>query len=248
MEETALKTSVNLEFAARDVLEAVRRKDTIIVIDVLRCCSTMIVALANGARGVIPVKTVKEAFMLHEKHPEYVLAGERGGLKPKGFDFGNSPLELQPEKVKGKMIILTTSHGTRAISFAKRAKRVLIGAFLNAETAAKTAFEAAEEENVGISMALSGKRGRFFLEDFLCAGAITEYLPDEKLELSDAAKAALLAFRKAHGQLKEVVKDSDHARYLRTLGLENDVEFCAQMNAFKIVPFLKNDMITMGNC
>jgi len=52
---------VNLELVARDAVRAVKRKDIIVVIDVLRCSSSILNAFANGAKEVIPTKTLSEA-------------------------------------------------------------------------------------------------------------------------------------------------------------------------------------------
>ena len=80
--EFILKTLVNLEFVAKDAVKAVQRGDVIVVIDVLRCSSTIIVALTNGAKSIIPIETVEEARGYRRDHPNFILAGERKGLKP----------------------------------------------------------------------------------------------------------------------------------------------------------------------
>jgi len=237
-----LSVSTNLGFTAKDIAKAVQRGDIIIVIDVLRCCSTIVTALANAAEGVIPTKTVKEALMLHKKHPEFILAGERRGIKPKVFYLGNSPVEFSPQKVKRKHIILTTTSGTKAIISSRNAKYVFTGAFLNAETSAKAALKIAEQEETGISLISAGTNGRFSLEDFICAGAIAESFPTD-IEHSDAVSAALLAFQQARKSLGKVVQSGYHAQYLVSQGFEEDVKFCCRLNVFQIVPFLKGETI-----
>ena len=234
---------INLGFTAKDIARAVQRKDLIIVIDVLRCCSTIVTALANFAEGVIPTRTVREARMLHEKHPELILAGERGGIKPKGFNLGNSPLEFSAQKVKGKSIILTTSSGTKAIILSKNTMHVLIGSFLNAKAIAKVALTIAEQEKTAISLISAGTNGHFSLEDFICVGAIAQDFSADKIEYSDAVLAALLAFQKARKSLTRVIQSGHHAVRLKRLGFEGDVKFCCRLNVFQFVPFLKGDTI-----
>ena len=242
-----MDVQTNLGFTVKDVAKAVQRGHVIIVIDVLRCCSTVVTALANASDGVIPTKTVKEAHVLHKKHPEFILAGERRGIKPKGFDLGNSPLEFSPQKVKRKQIILTTTSGTKAIISSKNAKYVFTGAFLNAEATAKAALRIAEQEETGISLISAGTDGRFSLEDFICAGAIAESFQADNIEHSDAVLAALLAFQQARKSLDRVIRSGYHARYLTSQGFEEDVKFCSQLNVFKIVPFLKGETIVTLN-
>lgn len=201
-------------------------------------------ALANGAKSVIPVKTLEETRSYRRGHPKFILAGEREGLRPKGFDLGNSPLEFSSKRVGGKHIVLTTTSGTKTVSRAKAAKWVLIGAFLNAEVVADAALKLAEKEHIGISFVLAGgKKERFSLEDFLCAGAIANYLPADRVEFSDGASVAVLAFQQARISLEDVVQRGDHAQYLKKQGLREDVKFCSQINVFKVVPVLKGDKI-----
>lgn len=233
---------INVEFWARDTKKAVKRGDIVVVIDVLRCSSSIIAALARGVVGIIPIRTVREAREVSEIHPDFILSGERKGVKPSGFKYGNSPSVFSRAKLAGSYLILTTTSGTNAISQAKGAKHILIGGFLNAKSIAKTAFDLAGEEGKGITLALSGKKGSFSLEDFLGAGAIIDNLP-ENIILTDAAQAALLAFRKAKTSLIDVVKQGNHAKYLTGIGFEEDIRFSSQLDKYTIIPYLKGDVI-----
>lgn len=67
----------------------------------------------NGAKYIILAQTLEEAYALKRAHPEYILAGERGGIKPEGFDFGNSPTEIFDQDFTDKVIVHTTSNGTK---------------------------------------------------------------------------------------------------------------------------------------
>jgi len=236
---------VNLEFTAKETVKAAKRGNIMIVIDVLRCTSSMINALANGARRIIPVKTVREAYQLNSEHPEYLLAGERGGTKPKGFNFGNSPLEFTREKVQGKTLIFTTTSGTAALIRCRTAKSVLIASFLNVSSVASKAIKIASNEEREISIVPSGQRGHFSLEDFLCGGAIVEKLIENDVILSDSAFASLLSFQRAKDSLLDQIMKGEHAQSLVKLGFEEDVKFCCQIDVFDTAPSLKNDAITL---
>ena len=229
---------INLELYARDAYKAVERGDVVIVIDVLRCSSTIITALANGASELIPVPTVKAARALKEANSDLVLAGERRGVKPKGFTLGNSPLEFTVDAVSGKRIVITTTSGTNAITRSQGAGGVVIGAFLNVKDAGEVAVDIADEQKRGISLVLSGKKGRFSLEDFLCAGAFMEILRSGKTRCSDAAQVAYLAYRQSKGALFEAISHGNHAQYLSSIGLQDDVVYCCQRNCSSIVPRL----------
>lgn len=237
--------TVNLEPTAKNAIRGAERGDAVVVIDVLRCTSTIVNALANGALSIIPVETVKHALELRRSHKEYILAGERRGLKPHDFDLGNSPIEFTPERIAGKEIVLTTTSGTKALNRSKRARRVLVGAFLNGRAVAETSLQIAREERIGITLALAGTKGGFSLEDFLCAGAIIKDFVKENARLSDASYAAFLSFQQVQEHLYENILKGTHAQFLVGLGLENDVEFCCKLNYCRIVPFYEDGVVTL---
>jgi len=227
---------VNVELVARDAGKAVVRGDVVVVVDVLRCTSSIITALANGARSLRPVRTVKEARRIHAQTPRYVLAGERGGRKPKGFALGNSPREFTRDAVEGRDIIITTTSGTAALTRVMDARWVLIGALVNAQVVADAAARIGAKEGRGVSLALAGKRGSFSLEDFLGAGAIMAALPTKSVAYSDAAYASVLAFQAAKASLTTIIQAGSHGQTLQRLGLGEDVVFCTQLNTHRIVP------------
>lgn len=234
---------VDLEFVARHTNEAVERGNLIIIIDVLRTSTSIIVAVAKGAESVIPTTTLREAYQLHKEHPDYILVGERSGYKPRGFDIGNSPVAIAAEHIRGKNLIITTTNGTKALAKSKGSRWVVIGAFLNAEAIAKKATEISNKNRRDISFVLAGEKNQFSLEDFICAGAIAEGLPKNMIELSDKATAALLAFREAKSNLFENIKKSEHAKDLTKLGLGKDIEFSCQLSVYETTPSYRDGKI-----
>lgn len=242
---------VHVELRARDTMNAVKRGDVIAIIDVLRCSSTIITALANGASEIIPAPTVRKAKQMKQRYPNYILAGERKGLKPKGFELGNSPSEFTREKVYGRGLILTTTNGTKAFEIAKSAKPVLVGSFLNAEAVGKKLYQIAYKNNCGVSLIACGKKGKLSLEDFICAGRILETMPIDDLALSDSALAALVASKGAGEKIIELVRSSEHGRYLENIDLIKDIRFCLRINRYSDVPVFMNGKIypcEFSNC
>ena len=242
-----LKLSSIMVGSSDTTINAIDREDVIIIIDVLRCSSSIIVALAKGVIGVLPVSTVKDAIEIKKNNPHFILAGERKGIAPQGFDYGNSPAAFLEAKLTGTHLILTTTNGTASIYHAREAEHILIGAFLNAEIVAETAYKLATKKGRGITLVLSGRHGSFSLEDFLGAGAIAEYFPEDS-SVSDATQAAILAFRQGKRNLCHTIKQGSHARYLIELGLEKDVNICSQVNRYPIIPYLNEErVITLLN-
>lgn len=113
--------------------DANKAKGLVVIIDVIRAFTTACFVMNNGARSIIPVDDLNLACKLKKDNPGYILIGERDGLKQPGFDFGNSPAEIENVNFRGKIIIQTTSRGTQAISNASKAKEVITGAFVNAQ-------------------------------------------------------------------------------------------------------------------
>ncbi len=122
------RTEIILTVDALDPQSA--RGKLCVVIDVLRASTTIVAALAAGCPEIIPVETPEEARRL-ARTKGLLLGGERNSLRPEGFDFGNSPLEYTPEKIKGRPIAFTTTNGTRAMETCRQARCVLLGAFVN---------------------------------------------------------------------------------------------------------------------
>jgi 2-phosphosulfolactate phosphatase len=234
---------VEIELVAKDASRAARRRDLIIVIDVLRATTSIVTLLAQGAMSIVPVATVREAIEIHKDHSDYLLVGERQDHKPEGFDFGNSPTELAEENLQKKNIVLTTTNGTKALANSKEARWIAIGAFLNAQALAQKAVEISSREGIGLSFVLAGEKNCFSLEDFLCAGAITERFARNAVELSDKATAALLAFKGARKNLLETVQKSRHGQDLISAGFRKDIEFACQLDVYDLVPFYKNGKV-----
>lgn len=112
-------------------------KGITVVIDVLRAFTTTCYLFANGAKTLISVADLDEAYAIKKSHPSYLLIGERKGIKPADFDWGNSPAEIQTVPFQNKTIIFTTSAGTLGIHKAIHADTTITGAFVNASAVAR---------------------------------------------------------------------------------------------------------------
>ena len=154
-------------------LESSNSCDVAIMVDALRASTTITVALENFKK-IIPVKNIEDAEELASSY-KAVLAGERGGAQVKGFDTGNSPVEIK--KFKGKILVLTTTNGTRVLEGID--SKALVGSFINAKAVAKKALEIADSH---IEVVMAGVNGKFVIEDFLGAGEIISHLQDQELD------------------------------------------------------------------
>lgn len=213
------------------------------VVDVLRATSTIIEALSNGARAVIPVDTVENAVRAATGigRDEVLLGGERQGRLIDGFDLGNSPLEYSASRVAGKTLVMTTTNGTRALLAGSAGARCVVAAFLNV-TAVVDAL--ADEEDVVLLCA--GRAGRFALEDAACAGLIGRRLVERRpLEPTDGGRAAIALAGRLGKSPDGFLRETAAARNLHRLDLDRDVEFCATLDRYTCVPEMHDRRITV---
>lgn len=209
---------------------------TVVVIDVLRACSTIVTALANGARAVLPVKDMAEAGRIASNldRSVYCLGGERDGEKIEGYDLGNSPAEYTREAVEERDVILNTSNGTLALSRAQSAAELLVGCFLNAERVVERIQAAGRD----VTLVCAGQSGRISLEDTLCAGLLLHRLWDgeEPTVTTDTAHVAFSQYMRDRADVAQALHRSDNARRLAELGAEEDVQYCMNVDALPLLP------------
>lgn len=215
-----------------------------VVIDVFRASTTIVTALANGARMLIPVLTPEEAWARAKDFPPdaVLLGGERGGEPIEGFQLGNSPIEYTPERVRDKVVIFTTTNGTRALAVAAPARVTAVGGLVNVEAVARWAAAQGRD----LTVVCSGDAGSLSLEDTVCAGLLLELLVEMAcpLEATDAARACRIVGAHYRPHLARLLVDSAWARELVRLGRREDVSACLALSVFPDVPVLERGVVT----
>lgn len=224
-----------------EVDPAVVQEATVVVVDVIRATTSMVEALANGARAIYPVASAEEAVRLATSlgREDTLLAGERKGLRVEGFDLGNSPAEFSREVVEGKRLVMSTSNGTVALAQVQDAPRVLAAAFTNLEAVAGAV---ASDDTVAVMCA--GRLGRFALDDALCAGHLVRTL-GAGLELNDAARA-VHALAGAHPAGPEALAATDAGRAVTDIGFGTDLEICGHVNRHSVVPEMRDQALVLA--
>jgi 2-phosphosulfolactate phosphatase len=236
----SLDREVRVHLAPSLVAPEELRGGVAVVIDVLRATTTIVHALAAGCLCVRPCLEVEEARALADGMPagKVLLAGERDGSPPPGFDRGNSPREFTSCVCGGMTLVLTTTNGTRALLHAATAERVLLGAFANYSAVC----EQLRQDARPVHILCAGAGGDVALEDTLLAGAFVEYLCDAcSVRLNDAARLAWDCFE-THGRvLEESLRLSAGGVGLRQLGYDDDILAAARVDQFTLVPELRRD-------
>lgn len=194
-----------------------------VIIDVFRAFSLECFLFNAGVTEIRPVGTIEEAFAWRKKDPSCLLIGERGGKKVDGFDFGNSPSEVDPEHMRGRRAIHTTSAGTQGIVNAVNATEIITGSLNNARAVAEYIIARRPEEVSLVAMGKAGKEPA--LEDELCARYIESILRGQEMPDIEHRVAAL----RTHG--------GDHFFNPATQEIYPEPDFwkCIQLNRFPFI-------------
>ena len=202
--------------------DASKAKGLVVVIDVVRAFTSACFAINQGAEKIIPVVDLRIAYKLKKENPSFILMGERGGLKQPGFDFGNSPAQIQNENFSNKTVIFTTTHGTQAILTAlkAKAKEIITGAFVNTDAVVNYIKKRKPQVVSLFSTDTSGKDN----EDMMFAKYVRGCLQNKPL-----------GFEKIRNNLKK----HPHAyRFLvkpMTKFAQRDFHLCLELNRFNFV-------------
>ena len=190
-------------------------KGIVVVIDVLRAFSTAAYAFSIGVESITLVGDVGEALSLKAQLPDTVIMGEVHGIKPEGFDYGNSPTEIIQQDLIGKSLIQRTSAGTQGVVRSINAEKLFTASFVVADATVR-AIQQLEPKKVSFVIT-----GRYFDgEDKACADFLVARLsgnnPDPEPYLERVRTALELEHMSA--------EDFPH--------IVSDVEYCTRLDAF----------------
>lgn len=219
-----------------------------IVVDVIRASSSLTVIASKKPGNLTITTTIGKANKIASQsttHP--LLCGERKGLPPEGFDFGNSPAEYFKTDLKGKTIVFTSSNGTRAIADLLVAPRVYLGCFLNAGAVAQKAYDYAVAHNLDILIVCAGREEKFAIDDAYCAGylvsrIVSKISSDQEFSLGDGAQASLGIFGYYRDDSR-LMQMSGAGKHVIDIGLSEDLTFLLQRDLIEVVP----ELITQDN-
>jgi len=221
--------------------ESLPAVDAWLVVDVLRASTVIVNWFAAGGGELYPTDSVVSARSLakrlRRKGTPLVLMGEQNAVAPKGFDLGNSPLEITETLVQeNPCAVMATTNGTVAIL---KAASTGVPVFIACARNALAALSAAISKGSSIGILCSGREGRPAWDDTLCAGLMVNQLIEHfsDVQLSEGAKLALLAWKSAEN-FKSSLKSAEHAIFLERIGFGDDVSFAGEINATRVVPEL----------
>jgi len=193
-------------------------KGIVVIIDVLRACTTIPILLKNGAQEITPVKTAKEAQKYGAKG--YILIGEgQHGAVNDTFHYNNSPSEVHDLDFNNKKIVIRTNNATQAILNAEYASEIVLASFVNLDSVANYIQNHHIKDVTLVALGRLGRRG---LEDDLCAEAIKARLEGKEINFS--------------GIIGRLYDCECAALVRKQLNKPDDVKLSLQLNTYPIVP------------
>jgi len=153
-----------------------------VIIDVFRAMTVEAYVIENGAKDLIPIGDIQQAYAYRDAHPGTILMGERGGAICPGFDFGNSPSAVKDVDFTGKTVVHTTSAGTQGVANATGASEILTGSLVNAKAIAEYIKNSGAEDVSLVCMGLAGVEST--REDTLCAEYIKALVEGTTIDLT----------------------------------------------------------------
>ena len=216
----------------------------VVVIDVLRATSTIVTALYNGARCVIPVDSITRCMEIG-KQIHGITAGERDGKIAEGLEYGNSPFEYPREFIEGQTLVLTTTNGTRLLHMAleKGAKEIVIGSFANLSAVCDHLIEMKKD----VMLACAAWKDRVNMEDSLFAGAVISRVKDHFTINCDSSHVAEKMYEKGKKDLFDFMKKNEASHYHRLMGfgLEKDIRYCLSEDEANVLPVYNDGKLVL---
>lgn len=213
-----------------------------VIIDVFRAFTVEAYLVNNGVQKLIAVGDKQIAYDYKEKNKDCILIGERRGIMLDGFNYGNSPSQIEKINFTGKTVVHTTSSGTQGIANAQNANEILTGSLVNAKAIAEYIKMQNPED---VSLVCMGNGGESEArEDTLCAEYIKSLLegknPNLDKEIEDLKNIAGKRFFDSNLQeifpkrdfylstelnkfnfVLKVEKDDDGLNYVRKIEVKN---------------------------
>lgn len=208
----------------------------VIVLDILFATTTIVAALAQGAREVLPALDGAAALALAEGQEPgtFLLAGEFNAETLSGFAPA-TPLAVLDRLPAGGTLVYSTTNGTVALARSEGADHVYAASLTNAQAVVDHVER--EHPQHTIVIVCSGSLNRFNLEDFYGAGYLVALLRQAgACQLTDAARAAEMLH--ASHTAESCLWQARVGRRMLEKGLESELRFAARKSCHDVVPRL----------
>jgi len=228
-----------------------QRDDILIIVDVLRACTTICILLSNGAKEVRSVDlNIKTFLPLRRRNRNVIFVGERNRVKLPGADLTNSPWECLNNKTlfHSKSVIFSSTDFSNVLDWAERhnAQHILLGCVVNAKHVAEAAVDLAREAKRDICIVECGDpEDEDATVDNIGSTVIARSLQEMGCRVEGQVDRRIQKIRSK--DILALVSQSVQAAILRSLGFAEDVRICCELNKINIVPRLAEGAITSFN-
>jgi 2-phosphosulfolactate phosphatase len=227
-----------------DLLPKPPYEDVVVLIDVLRTSTTAAMLFERGLGSLEIIDSLKLARQRAEDTGAMLL-GERAGLPPEGFNYGNSLAEIRNITL-GSHAVTTSENAPKSLAQLTSAKTLLLGSLYNADAVAKTVLQHGTTE---IALVCSGFLDQEDLDDTVTAGYLAARLKVlEPTTTLEGASRFAISLMKAFPDPLEALWRSSTGQYLRVLNMEEDLALASYISQTEHVPVLKEHQATeQGN-
>jgi 2-phosphosulfolactate phosphatase len=218
-----------------DLLPKPPYEDVVVLIDVLRTCTTAAMLFERGLGRLEIIDKLKLARQRAEA-TEATLLGERAGLPPEGFNYGSSLAEIRNITL-GEHAVTTSENAPKSLTQLTGAKTLLLASLYNADAAAKVALQHSTTE---VALVCSGFFGQEDLDDAVTAGYLAARLKTLRDDVTlEGASRFAISLMKAFPDPLEALWRSSTGQYLRDLNMEEDLAIASYISQTDHVPVLK---------
>lgn len=215
----------------------------VVVLDILFATTSIVAALAHGAKEVVPLPdgTAARAEAAKRDASTYILSGELNAETLPGFCHP-TPLSLLREDLRNRSLLYCTTNGTVALQKSAGADAVYAAALINGDAVVERITRQHGKETVLI--VCSGSADNFNLEDFYGAGHLVSLFlqrEGERYEMTDAARAASLLYQRTDAW--DSLSQARVGRMMLSRRLEDEIRFAAQKDRFRVVPKLVDGVL-----
>jgi len=226
---------IHVVLKKEDITDEVVRGKVAVVLDVMFATSTIVAALAAGAREVVPALDPEEARSLARALAtgSYVLAGEQNLDLIPGF-APPYPRAIAQHAIADRTLVYSTTNGTVALRASHAAAHLYTAALLNAPATAR--HIAATHADLDWVLVCAGSRSNANMEDLFAAGLLVDAMERERpgrWTLSDNAAAARTVYRA--WEPLACLRESRLGRIVAEIGQSAEMEYAARIGAFDLV-------------
>ena len=193
---------------------------------------------------LVPVSSVATCIELGESLGG-ITAGERDGKVADGLSYGNSPFEYPRSFVENKILVLTTTNGTKLLHMAldRGAPEVITGSFPNITAVCEHLINSDRDVFLGCA----AWKDRVNLEDTLFAGAVISRIKHHFNIQCDSSRLAENMFQEAGEDRFEFMKKREATHYHRLMryNLEKDIRYCLSDDGANVLPIFKGDRLVV---